>query len=73
MTIPFETLIEVVSYIVSGAAILAAAIPSPKAEKASKALSFIRKGLDFLAMNVGNAKNAADAAQPQAQDKQKAK
>lgn len=73
MTIPFETLIEVVSYVVSGAAILAAAIPSPKAEKASKALSFVRKGLDFLAMNVGNAKNAADAAQPQAQDKQKAK
>ena len=57
---------------VKGAAILAAAIPSPKAEKASKALSFIRKGLDFLAMNVGNAKNAADAAQPQAKDKQKA-
>lgn len=73
MTIPFETLIEVVSYVVSGAAILAAAIPSPKAEKASKALSFIRKCLDFLAMNVGHAKNAADAAQAQAQDKQKAK
>ena len=72
MTIPFETLIEVVSYVVSGAAILAAAIPSPKAEKASKALSFIRKGLDFLAMNVGHAKNAADADPAQSQDKQKA-
>ena len=65
MTIPFETLIEVVSYVVSGAAILAAAIPSPKAEKASKALSFLRKVLDFLAMNVGHAKNASDASQPQ--------
>ena len=65
MTIPFETLIEVVSYVVSGAAILAAAIPSPKDEKASKALSFVRKGLDFLAMNVGHAKNASDASQPQ--------
>ena len=65
MTIPFETLIEVVSYVVSGAAILAAAIPSPKAEKASKALSFVRKCLDFLAMNVGHAKNASDASQPQ--------
>ena len=47
MTIPLETLIEVVSYVVSGAAILAAAIPSPKAEKASKALSFVRKGPDL--------------------------
>ena len=65
MTIPLETLIEVVSYVVSGAAILAAAIPSPKAEKASKALSFVRKCLDFLAMNVGHAKNASDASQPQ--------
>lgn len=65
MTIPFETLIEVASYVVSGAAILAAAIPSPKAEKASKALSFVRKCLDFLAMNVGHAKNASDASQPQ--------
>ena len=65
MTIPFETLIEVVSYVVSGAAILAAAIPSPKAEKASKALNLVRKGLDFLAMNVGHAKNASDASQPQ--------
>ena len=65
MTILLETVIEVVSYVVSGAAILAAAIPSPKAEKASKALSFVRKCLDFLAMNVGHAKTASDASQPQ--------
>ena len=73
MAIPLETVLEATSYVVSGAAVLAAAIPSPKGEKASKALTFVRKVLDFLAMNVGNAKNAADAAQAQAQDKQKVK
>ena len=57
MQIPFETLIEVASYIVTGAAVLASAIPSPKAEKASKGLKFLRKFLDLLAMNLGHAKN----------------
>lgn len=60
MQIPFETLIEVASYIVTGAAVLASAIPNPKAEKASKGLMLLRKALDFLAMNVGHAKNATD-------------
>ena len=73
MVLPLETILEAAGYIVSGAAILAAALPSPKADKASKALLFTRKVIDVLAMNVGNAKNAADAAQAQAQDKQKAK
>ena len=60
MQIPFETLIEVASYIVTGAAVLASAIPSPKAEKASKGLMLLRKALDFLAMNLGHAKNASN-------------
>ena len=73
MTIPFDTLLEGIGYVVSGAAVLAAIIPTAGGEKASKALRFVRRVIDVLAMNVGNAKNAADAAQAQAQDKQKAK
>lgn len=63
MAIPLETVLEATSYVVSGAAVLAAAIPSPKGDKASKALTFVRKVLDFLAMNFGNAKNAAGNSQ----------
>ena len=65
MAIPLETVLEATSYVVSGAAVLAAAIPSPKGDKASKALLFTRKVIDFLALNVGHAKNASDASQPQ--------
>ena len=74
MTIPFDALLEGIGYVVSGAAVLAAIIPTAGGEKASKALRFLRRVIDVLAMNVGNAKNAADAAQAQAQanDKQKA-
>lgn len=73
MTIPFDALLEGIGYVVSGAAVLAAIIPTAGGEKASKALRFVRRVIDVLAMNVGNAKNAADAAQAPAQDKQKAK
>jgi hypothetical protein len=73
MTIPFDTLLEGIGYVVSGAAVLAAIIPTAGGEKASKALRFVRRVIDVLAMNIGNAKNATDAAKAQAQDKQKAK
>lgn len=59
MVLPLETIFEAAGYIVSGAAILAAALPSPKADKASKALLFTRKVIDFLGMNFANAKNAS--------------
>ena len=65
MTIPFDTLLEGIGYVVSGAAVLASILPTPKAEKAGKALRFVRKVIDVLALNVGNAKNAADAAKAQ--------
>lgn len=71
MTIPFDALLEGIGYVVSGAAVLAAIIPTAGGEKASKALRFVRRVIDVLAMNIGNAKNATDAAK--AQDKQKAK
>ena len=71
MTIPFDTLLEGIGYVVSGAAVLAAIIPTAGGEKASKALRFVRRVIDVLAMNVGNAKNATDAAK--AQDQQKVK
>ena len=65
MTIPFDALLEGIGYVVSGAAVLAAIIPTAGGEKASKALRFVRRVIDVLAMNVGNAKNAADAAKAQ--------
>ena len=51
--------IECAGYVVSGAAVLAAALPTPKAEKAAKVLVFARKVLDFLACNWKNAKNSS--------------
>lgn len=50
--------LEGASYVVSGASVLAALIPSPKAEKAAKVLTWARKALDFLACNWKNAKNS---------------
>lgn len=49
--------LEGASYVVSGAAVLAALLPTPKAEKAAKVLTWARKVLDFLACNWKNAKN----------------
>lgn len=71
MAIPLETVLEATSYVVSGAAVLAAAIPSPNGDKASKALMFVRKILDFLAMNFAHAKNAAADQAGQSQQKVK--
>lgn len=48
-------IIEGVSYVVSGAAVIAAIVP--KAQNAVPILKGIRTVLDVLAMNVGNAKN----------------
>lgn len=52
------SIIEGASYVVTGAAVIAAVIPSPKAEKAASVLKGARKLLDLLALNIGNAKNA---------------
>ena len=48
-------IVDGVSYIVTGASVVAAIAPNPRV---SKALAGARKVLDFLACNFGNAKNA---------------
>lgn len=49
------TILEGISYVVSGAAVVAAVVP--KAQNAVPVLQGIRKVIDLLALNVGNAKN----------------
>jgi hypothetical protein len=51
----FGDLITGISYVVSGAAVVATFFP--KAEKVGKALGTASKVINFLALNLGNAKN----------------
>jgi len=57
-------IIQAASYIIAGAAGLAALFP--QAKDANSALGLIRKGIDLFALNVGNAKNAPPASVPPA-------
>jgi len=50
-----QMVIEGASYLVTGATVLAALLPIPKV---SKVLQVVRRVLDLLAFNIGNAKNA---------------
>lgn len=51
----FSTVVQAVTAIVTGAAALAALTPTPKDDTI---LAYIRKVVDWLALNVANAKNA---------------
>lgn len=51
-------IVNVVTQVVGVASIVAAALPVPKAQQAAGWLGTLRKILDVVAANVGNAKNA---------------
>lgn len=53
----FEQVLMIASTIISIAAVLAAALPKPKQEKANKYIEIARKVLDIVAFNFGHAKN----------------
>ena len=52
-----EQYLTIISTIISIAAVLAAALPKPKQEKANKFIEIARKVLDIVAFNFGHAKN----------------
>lgn len=54
MSVDVGSVIDVASNIIAAASIIAATVPIPN--KYSKALLFLRKIVDFAALNFGNAK-----------------
>lgn len=48
-------IVTAISYVISAAAVIAAMFP--KAEKANRYIQALRKIIDALALNIGNAKN----------------